>query len=364
MKKILTILPVFFIFALSLYGQDARENFKYAKYNFDEGKYEKALKFVNNAIKHDSSYVNAYFLRAQVYHELGEYQSSVVDINRVLKADRSENSFAGQCHLLRGRGYMELEKYSRARYDFGISKKYTRNDPDVTYYEAMLSYKLGNHDEALLALNEAIRRKGDASYYRLKSEVKMSKYRTAPESREYLSVLSDINTAISIDANNYEFYLFRSKYLNSVGRKDQAMKDFDKMIELSPEKDVAYVNRGIARMNNDDYKGAVLDFNESITINPENANAFRHRGLCYNNLNMHPQAYEDFSESITLMTSNVSDNSTMATSKRELAETYLLRGHSQNIMGSEIQACKDFLNAYELGIKQGLNYYRKFCSIY
>jgi hypothetical protein len=50
--------------------------------------------------------------------------------------------------------------------------------------------------------------------------------------------------------------------------------------------------------------------------------------------------------------------------KNTLAETYVLRGHCLNLMGNNAQACQDFLMAHNLGIKKGLNYYRKYCGIY
>lgn len=364
MKKALTTLVVIILLVVNAFAQDARENFKYAKYYYDDKEYDRALEFIDFALRSDSTYINAYFLRAQIYVELGQYYSAVLDVNRILKTDKSETDFTGQCHLVRGRAYMEMEKYSRARYDFDIAKQFTRDHPDVFYYHAMLSLKLGEPDRSLEYLDRAIQKDPNAAYYMLKSEIKMEKYRDATESSEYRSILSDINAAIALNQDNYELYLIRSKYLNSLGNLDKAMDDYDKVIELSPDKDVAYSNRGLARLNKFDYKGALLDFNESIAINPSNAKAYQLRGLCYNNLNRYQEAHQDFTMSIDLMTRRLSGFTDKVAAKRELAETYLLRGHCQNTMGGEIQACRDFLRAYQLGVSQGLNYYRKFCSAY
>ena len=364
MKKTLTTLPVLLAITLNLYAQDAREYFKYAKYQYDNFEYTESLEFINKAIKLDSSYLNAYFLRAQIYQELGQYYSSVLDIDRILKADRSETNFTGQCHLVRGRCYMALEKYSRAKEDFDIALRYTKDDPEVLYYQAKLSLNAEDPDRALKYVEQAIRKKEDAAYFGLKAEIKMKKFGDSPESSQYRSIHNDINTAIALDGDNYEFYLIRSTYLKSLGNSDDALTDYDRMIELSPNKDVAYANRGIAKLNNYDYSGAILDLSESIMINPANPETYRYRGLCYNNLNNYNKAYQDFTKSIDILTARFTSLSDKEAAKKQLAETYLMRGHSQNLVGSEIEACRDFLRAYQLGVDKGLNYYRKFCSIY
>ena len=152
--------------------------------------------------------------------------------------------------------------------------------------------------------------------------------------------------------------------MNQMDEKELAIKDYNTVIELSPKKEEAYSKRGVIKMNNYDYRSATLDFTRSILINPNEESNYRYRGLCYNNLNNYKEAIKDFSKSIDLLTVKIENSADKDLLKNTLAETYLLRGHCFNLMGSNAQSCLDFLMAYNLGVKKGLNYYRKYCGIY
>ena len=74
MKLRLFSIFLFYLFTTNANAQDdPRENFKFAKFSFDKSKYEEALKFLNKAIDEDDKYVNAYYLRSETYHALGQY---------------------------------------------------------------------------------------------------------------------------------------------------------------------------------------------------------------------------------------------------------------------------------------------------
>ena len=60
-----------------------------------------------------------------------------------------------------------------------------------------------------------------------------------------------------------------------------AIDNFSKAIELNIDKRnyEFYVNRGSAKMEINDYTGAIQDFNAAIEINPGNVIAFCKRGI-------------------------------------------------------------------------------------
>ena len=53
-------------------------------------------------------------------------------------------------------------------------------------------------------------------------------------------------------------------------------------IELNPKFDAAYYNRGNARLNKDDYDGAIADYSKAIELNPKNVKAHYNRGVARN----------------------------------------------------------------------------------
>jgi tetratricopeptide (TPR) repeat protein len=108
----------------------------------------------------------------------------------------------------------------------------------------------------------------------------------------------------------------------------KAVKDFDKAIELDPNKSDAYIQRGFAKMHNKDYLGVLQDenilkefipnfsfkkygypeikqiiqslekYSNEIINNPSDSNAFRNRGAIKFNAGDYQGAFDDISNAI------------------------------------------------------------------
>ena len=364
-SKVYLFTFILYIPFIHLNAQDFREHFKFAKFKYDNGLFQESLEFLDKALAEDSSYVNALYLRAKVRYELGQYYNSILDINKILKIDGTNDAYHGNYYLTRGKSFLKLEDYSNASIDFDKAHEILNDDHDLFYSKSKLSIAQGDFPQALADIDVSIAAKSDEpSYYALRSEIKLKVLTPAPNSDDYESVIGDINVAIALAPENPEFYLLRSNFLETMGENEAAIDDYNKVIELSPKQELAYTNRGVIKMNNYEYQSAALDFTKSIIINPDDERNYRYRGLCYNNLNNLAKAFKDFTKSIDLLTVLLDDSAEKEPVKNTLAETYLLRGHCLNLMGNNAQACRDFLMAHNLGIRKGLNYYRKFCGIY
>ena len=365
MSKVSVLWLIAFFITNCLQAQDSQENFKFGKFKYDKGQYQESLEFLNKAILEDSLYSNAYFLRAEVYYQLGQYYNAVLDINKILGLENAAGAYSGNYYLTRGKSFLGLKDYYNAEIDFERSKSYSPNNADLFYYKAKLKIETYDLIQALIDIDESIRLQSDEpKYYALRADIKIRHSKPAPDSDDYQSVLGDINVAVALDPNNPDYYVLRSNFLRSMGEVTAALDDYNTVIELSPKKEEAYTSRGVIKMNNYEYQSAAMDFTKSIIINPEEERNYRYRGLCYNNLNNFTDALKDFTKSISLLTTILDDSAEKEPVKNTLAETYLLRGHCLNLMGNNAQACRDFLMAHNLGIRKGLNYYRKFCGIY
>ena len=57
-----------------------------------------------------------------------------------------------------------------------------------------------------------------------------------------------------------------------------AIDDYTKALEINPKYDLAYSNRGVARVKLGDTQGAIADYNKAIEINPQDAAHYYKRG--------------------------------------------------------------------------------------
>lgn len=365
MRRVSVAIILSFCLNCNLHAQDAQELFKFGKFNFDNQEYTEAIGFLDQAIEKDSLYINAYFLRAQAFYEIGQFYNSILDINKIFKTEKSPSPYEGHYYLARGKSFLALDDFSNASIDFEKSLSLLNDNSTVYYYKALLGFATLNYKEAIEAIDIAITYEADnPDYYALRAKIKIHFTNPVPTSEDYQSILGDINVAIALSPESHEYYLIRSNFLNSMGEVEAALNDYNTVIKLSPKKEEAYTERGVIKMNNYDYRSAALDFTKSIIINPTDERNYRYRGLCYNNLDNHSDAFKDFSKSIDLLNVQLGSSSDKVLIKSTLGETYLLRGHCLNLMGNNAQACRDFLQAHNLGVKKGLNYYRKFCGIY
>jgi tetratricopeptide (TPR) repeat protein len=363
--KIGLFLFLIVLMTTDLWAQDPRENFKFAKFNYDKAEYGKALEFLDKAINGDDLYVNAYFLRAETYYELKQYYNAILDVNRIFKMDKTVNASTSDYYLARGKSFLAIDDFSNADADIKKSISYSRTNAYAHYYMAKLRFDTKNYDDALAEIDTALMiDSAEPDFHALKAEVKITYFKPTIGADEYKEILSDINAAISLDEHNYKYYSIRSDFLKNMGEVERALEDYDAMIRLSPRSDDAYTSRGLVKMNRYEYSGAALDFTKSILLNPDIESNYRYRGLCYNNLSNFNAAYRDFSKSIDMLNNELGNTADINMIKNTLAETYILRGHCLNLMGNNAQACRDFLMAHNLGIKKGLNYYRKYCGIY
>ena len=94
-------------------------------------------------------------------------------------------------------------------------------------------------------------------------------------------------------------------------KNDEAIKLYDKAIELNPTVAQAYFNRGTCKSNNIDFEEAIKDYDKAIELNPEYMEAYGNRGnakinmfTSKGNLNPTPEqtesACEDFHKSVSL----------------------------------------------------------------
>ena len=83
-------------------------------------------------------------------------------------------------------------------------------------------------------------------------------------------------------------------------RYDQAIAEFNDILQHDAYWYPAYYNRAVALANSRRYKEALADFNYVIARHPDHADAYFNRAIVYENLGIFANAIQDYTETIRL----------------------------------------------------------------
>jgi len=362
MKLLKHIFILLFIVFQAVAQEDPRELFKFAKFKFDKAEYEEALNYLDQTLTVDSTYSNAYLLRAEVYYQLEDFKLAIQDLNSAFNIDSAYNGFLNKYHLLKGKAYLRLNQLDKAEETYRELISIDDYYSEVYYELANLQFLKDEPVAAIVTLNKAIKvDPKNGKYYATRAYFTSKTYTIFPGDKNYRAINDDYNLALYLDPDNYEFYKLRSEFKRQMGQEIEALGDYNKMIEIKPEENYAYTERGVLKMHKEKYIEAINDFNSSIELYPNDAKNFKYRGLCHHNMREYYDAYNDFTKSIDILNKELSAVDGQNNIKSQIAQTYLMRGHSLFAMGKGSEACVDFLKALDMGERKGLNYFRKYC---
>ena len=137
--------------------------------------------------------------------------------------------------------------------------------------------------------------------------------------------------AIELNPNHDPSYNNRGVVYYKLGRYDKAISDYTRAIELNPKKDNTYINRGDCYGKLGRYKEAIPDYTKAIELNSKNANVYKIRGLCYGMIERYSEAISDYTRAIDL--------------GEDSASLYEVRGYVYGKIGEYGNAISDYTRA-------------------
>ena len=149
-----------------------------------------------------------------------------------------------------------------------------------------------------------------------------------------LDAIKKYDKAIELYPSFVEAYSSRGEAKNNLGQYLEAIKDYNTTIEFIPDHAFAHRNRGKAWSNLGRYKAAIKDFNEALKVMPDHAFTYLNRGFAWYRLDNYKAAIKDFDKAIKL---NPAD-----------AFTYNYRGAAWFHLGNYKAAIEDFDKAMGL----------------
>lgn len=160
-----------------------------------------------------------------------------------------------------------------------------------------------------------------------------------------------LDKAIQLEGDLTKAYFERAMLFKAMGKTDEALDDYDRIIELSGSTYLeAYLNRGLTKKMLGDYTGALVDLNKAIEENPmaNRAEWYKNRGNLQLLFGYHFRAIEDYTMAIKL--------------EEDFAEAYYNRAIAHLIILDKVSACHDLDQSGALGYAPAVERRPYFCT--
>ena len=122
--------------------------------------------------------------------------------------------------------------------------------------------------------------------------------------KKHNEALKSFDKAIELNPNNSLAYIAKGNIKDYLGQYEEAIKDYDKAIELDPNNSVTYNSRGNAK----NYLGkdfeAIKDYDKAIELDPNYSLAYNNRGVSKKNLGQYQEALKDYEKALELDPNN------------------------------------------------------------
>jgi tetratricopeptide (TPR) repeat protein len=209
-----------------------------AYYNRNNNK--TALYDINKALALEASNSDYYNLRGQILGEQQDYEHAIADFTEAIKL-LPDFVYA---FFNRGIAYLSKGDYTTAITDFSEAIK--RNPDDYKFYlqRGYAYYNSGNLDMASKDITMSLQKEPNADAFYWRASLYLEKNKMAYQSPDEntrkkvaFALLSDLDRAIQLDANDVRYYNFRSNVYYAIGNKDQSKTDYQKALSLAPTLD-------------------------------------------------------------------------------------------------------------------------------
>ncbi|MEM0543801.1 hypothetical protein WFZ85_14345 [Flavobacterium sp. j3] len=183
------------------------------------------------------------------------------------------------------------------------------------------------------------------------------------------------------------------------GNFQEAILQFNKALNLSPEQESIYANRADAKFALNDFRGAILDYGKSIELNPTNY-SYNNRGLAKFKLEDFRGAINDYNLALIEVEKEINKPRTdpeftndydkeqkakiqsnrgnakfmlhdfigaisdydLALEHYDIDLTYFNRGIAKIKLGQKDTGCLDLSKSGELGLAQAYDIIKKYCN--
>ena len=141
--------------------------------------------------------------------------------------------------------------------------------------------------------------------------------------------------ALDFDKENFEAIYLQAMVLLRLGKYNESILLYDKLIIMNPEMPEFVFNRAIAKLFTGDLQGSLTDMNKTLEVSPDLPLALFQRASLYTSLKNYKASIGDYNKLVQL--------------GAEYADVFYGRGIARLEDGQKDSACYDFAKAKSLG---------------
>jgi tetratricopeptide (TPR) repeat protein len=244
---------------------------------------QKAIDCFSNGIKYKPDYVNCFYNRGLAQHDLYEFHKDTAYNNKALKDFNSA--------ILFNLNYAPAYQNRAIIYDSRADEFMGVNKDSAAFYTNLA---ISDYNRALDLDSTLV-------------DCYMNRGTTYGKSGNYRRALQDFDIYHQKKPNNPSLYSNYGLAHSGLKMYDEAIKDFEKSLELDPQSETTYFNRSITyRMLGDSlsdkkyYKLAADDLTKCIEISPNKPSYRFLRGVCYHLVGNRGEACDDFTDALNM----------------------------------------------------------------
>jgi tetratricopeptide (TPR) repeat protein len=169
----------------------------------------------------------------------------------------------------------------------------SQRDPRIAFYrtEILNHFKNEQFDAALKYCQELLEIDDSGSAYSMQADtlVRLDRYGEAIRSYE---------KNIEIDPNSWKAWNNKGVALNTLGRYTEAIVCFGEALKINPDFLVVLINRGLSLSHLERYEEAIDSYDKALKLNPESPEAWNNRGVAFGKLERNQEAIESYNKAL------------------------------------------------------------------
>jgi tetratricopeptide (TPR) repeat protein len=361
--------------------------FETAEQEFSSGNYEATLSLLDECLKLNPGYMEAYPLRGGAKEQLNDLPGALTDYSIYLE----KFPFHPDVLMSRAVARYKLGFYDQAKEDFRNLLKLQSNETTAIFYKqnmsvddknpmmttsqeghnafvynylGLIEYKMKNPRLAIAYYDTAIRMESkEPDFYvnrglaketlndstaivefeialRLNPNHTLAKHNLEAHQAKKIQVMSvedRLTRTIEADSTMLYPYIERAQQRFESGYFEGALDDYNQAAELAPNNFEILFARGLTKEKLKNYDGAFSDYTKAIEIKENYPKAWLSRGNVLLKLERYDDAIEDYNVALVYQS--------------DYSLAYHNRGMAKVKLKKNAEACADFKRAEELGMK-------------